>query len=64
MKKLNIATAGLIASIFLMFLTIPYTVYSYFDTSIPFDDELVFYSGVSLVLFAINVYYYKRSKQT
>jgi len=64
MKKLNIATAGLIASIFLMFLTIPYTVHSYFDTSIPFDDELVFYSGVSLVLFAINVYYYKRSKKT
>ena len=61
--KFNIATSGLIASIFLMALSIPYTVYSYFDTSIPFDDELLFYSGISVILFAINVYYYKRSKR-
>ena len=60
--KFNIAVAGLIASIFLMILAIPYTVYSYFDSSIPFDDELLFYSGVSIILFAVNVYYYKRSK--
>ena len=62
--KFNIATSGLIASIFLMVLAIPYTVYSYFDTSIPFDEELIFYSGVSIILFAINVYYYKRSKRS
>ena len=62
--KFNIATSGLIASVFLMILTIPYTIYSYMDTSIPFDDELVFYSGVSIILFAINLYYYKRSKKS
>jgi hypothetical protein len=62
--KFNIATAGLIASMFLMILAIPYTVYSYLDSSIPFDEELIFYSGVSVILFAINVYYYKRSKRS
>lgn len=61
--KFNFATSGLIATIFLMVLAIPYTVYSYFDTSIPFDKELIFYSGVSIILFAINLYYYKRSKR-
>ena len=61
--KFNIATSGLFATIFLMVLSIPYTVYSYFDNSIPFDEELIFYSGVSIILFAINVYYYKRSKR-
>ena len=61
--KFNFATSGLIATIFLMVLSIPYTVYSYFDTSIPFDQELIFYSGVSIILFAVNLYYYKRSKR-
>jgi hypothetical protein len=61
--KFNIATSGLIATVFLMALAIPYTVYSYFDTSIPFDQELVFYSAVSIILFGINLYYYKRSKR-
>lgn len=61
--KFNIATSGLFATVFLMVLSIPYTVYSYFDTSIPFDQELVFYSGVSIILFGINLYYYKRGKR-
>ena len=64
MKKFNFTIPGLIATIFLMVLTIPYTVYSYFDTSIPFDDELIFYSLVAIILFAINLYYYKRSKRS
>ena len=64
MKKFNITLPGLIATIFLLVLTIPYTIYSYFDNSIPFDDELVLYSGVAIILFAINLYYYKRSKRS
>ena len=61
--RMNMTTIGLIVSILLMVLTIPYTVYSYFDTSIPFDYNLFIFSGVAVVLFMINYYYYKfRSK--
>ncbi len=62
MKKFNLAMAGIITSLILMLFAIPYTIYSYLDTSIPFDDELLFFSGVSVVLFVINLYYYKRRR--
>jgi len=59
MAKSKVTSIGLAVSIFLMVMTIPYTVYEYFDDTIPFDRSLLFFSGISVILFAINYYYYK-----
>ena len=56
---MNTNKLGLIISLFLMVLTMPYTIYAYFDHSIPFDKNLFFFSGIALALFMINYYYYK-----
>ncbi len=59
MKK-STNKVGLAISVLLMLITIPYTIYALFDTAIPFDKNLLFFSGIAIVLFLINFYYYKR----
>jgi len=60
--KIKATTIGLAVSVLLMVLTIPYTAYEYFDATIPFDRSLLFFSGISIFLFAINYYYHKSRK--
>lgn len=57
--KININIAGLVISVLLMLVSIPYTIYALFDTTIPFDMNLLFFSGIAIILFLINFYYYK-----
>lgn len=57
--KINVNAAGLVISVLLMLISIPYTIYAWFDTTIPFDMNLLFFSGTAIILFLINFYYYK-----
>lgn len=57
--KININIAGLVISVLLMLVSIPYTIYALFDTTISFDMNLLFFSGIAIILFLINFYYYK-----
>jgi hypothetical protein len=57
--KVNFTLIGLVVSTALMLFAVPYSIVTYFDTSIPFDYTLFGIAVVSILLFAVNFYYYK-----
>lgn len=50
---------GLIISGVLMLVIVPYSISAFLDTTIPFSPALWVLSGISILLFGINFYYWK-----
>ncbi|MCB0496409.1 MAG: hypothetical protein KDC79_09770 [Cyclobacteriaceae bacterium] len=61
MKKLQLI--ALIVSTILMLIVVPYTIIEWFDKSIPFSNNLLAISGITVILFAYNLYNYRRSQK-
>ncbi len=60
--KFETKPLGLIISSILLVITVPYTIYAWFDTVIPFSKNLMLISGAAIILFIINFHYYRREK--
>jgi len=58
MKYLKLG--GIILSSLFMLFAVPYAILEYFDKTLPYDSNLLFFAGISIFLFTLNLYYYKR----
>jgi len=57
--RINIFIIGMVITSLLMAFAVPYSIYAFLDTSIPFNPALFFIAGISMVLFGISLYYYR-----
>lgn len=60
--KFNTKPLGLIISSIVLVITVPYTIDAWLDNTIPFSKNLLLISGVAIIIFVINLNYYRSNR--